>query len=119
MMFDTHKQPHGDCRIARAAKDRVVQEQHDDRAAAAQRDARIARPDGHNLPATRPSAAATAAQKSRRDSDNERNRQAQHDGLHSRDRRIFRILSRRCAAPPWPWSDIRHAKPIAIHQRQH
>ena len=42
MMFDTHKQAHGDGRIARAAEDGVVQKQHDDGAAAAQRDARVA-----------------------------------------------------------------------------
>ena len=59
MMFETHNSRMAIGGVAGAAEDRVVEEEHENRAAAAERNSGVAAPGRDNCP-KRPSAAATA-----------------------------------------------------------
>ena len=98
------QQPHGDRRVACAAKDRVVEKQHDDGAAAAQRNARVARAAGHNGRRSAHQPQQVRRKDPGRNAQRQRDQQAEHDRLHRRRWPRLPDPSRRCGAPPSPWS---------------
>ena len=86
------EQAHGDGRIACSAEDRVVEEEHDDRAATAERDARVAGASGDDGGRSSHQAEEVRGFDAGRNSERRGNEEPEHDGLNGGDGGVFRIF---------------------------